>query len=164
MYMSVLCACVCAPRPCAWWSEDVRSPGTGVLHSVGFHMDAENCKCMCVCNVCYDKHWLESRRESERSLTGWASVTNAGGTIWILIDSVCLLPEPNGVSNLSPCKSLLKPFSKVQGMVVHAFNSSTQEAKAYSCKFKASLVYKANSRTARALLHREILPQKHINR
>ena len=35
-------------------------------------------------------------------------------------------------------------------MVVHTFNPSTQETEADRSEFKASLVYKASSRTARA--------------
>ena len=45
-------------------------------------------------------------------------------------------------------------------MVVHAFSLSTWEAEAGNlCEFEASLVYRANSRTARAT-HREILSKK----
>jgi hypothetical protein len=37
-----------------------------------------------------------------------------------------------------------------QAVVVHAFNPSTQEAHVHLCEFKASLVYRVSSRTARA--------------
>jgi hypothetical protein len=35
-------------------------------------------------------------------------------------------------------------------VVVHAFNSSTQEVEADLCEFEVSLVYRASSRIARA--------------
>jgi hypothetical protein len=44
-------------------------------------------------------------------------------------------------------------------VVAHAFNPSTWEVEEGGFQFETSLVYRASSRTARALLHREILSQ-----
>jgi hypothetical protein len=44
-------------------------------------------------------------------------------------------------------------------VVAHAFNPSTREAEAGISEFKASLVYRVSSRTARAT-HRETLSRK----
>jgi hypothetical protein len=47
-----------------------------------------------------------------------------------------------------------------QSVLVHAFNPTTEEAKAGDlCEFEASLVYRANSRTIKAT-HRETLIRK----
>jgi hypothetical protein len=44
-------------------------------------------------------------------------------------------------------------------MVAHSFNPSTREAEAGEFEFKASLVYKVSSRTARATQRNPVLKQ-----
>jgi hypothetical protein len=51
---------------------------------------------------------------------------------------------------------LLKPPSS-QVVVAHTFNLSTQEAEAFGSEYKASLVYRASSRTARETLRNPVL-------
>jgi hypothetical protein len=68
-------------------------------------------------------------------------------------DLSLLQPKELGMMNLSRYELQFLQTTKKPGMVVHAFNPSISE-------FEASLVYKVNSRTARAMQRNPVSKNK----
>jgi len=62
--------------------------------------------------------------------------------------------------------SLQHPAStlRVLAVVAHTFKYITQEAEAYLCEFKASLVYRASSKTARAAQRNPVKTNKQASK
>jgi hypothetical protein len=70
--------------------------------------------------------------------------------LYLVIQHSTLLPVPHDIKiTVNLYNQRLRRHSA--GVVAHAFNPSTREAEAGGSEFKASLVYKVSSRTARAI-------------